>query len=131
MVDALADACAAQWTRNPLALASALAKIQAGTRLSNPKGHFIAPLWLDYSDSKSDAGIRDRLLSFLLHTHPTIERRITLLREMAGTSAISEARWLLAIRPSTAQRIKEWLLPLLATSLALFIAAALVQDLMR
>jgi Zn-dependent protease with chaperone function len=127
----LADACAAQWTRNPLALASALAKIQSGTRMSNPKGHFIAPLWLDYPDAEKATGIRQRLLSFLLHTHPTIERRIALLREMAGTSAITDARWLLAIRPSAWQQIKEWLLPLLATILALFIAAALVHDLIH
>lgn len=123
----LADACAAQWTRNPLALASALAKIGGSPRLASSVIDLVSPLWLDHSSAGKGDGFRQRLLSFLLHTHPTIEGRIALLREMAGTVAITEARWLLTIRPTAWHRMKEWGLPSLATFLALAIGAMLVR----
>ena len=125
----LADACSAQWTRNPLALASALAKISGGAHTINAKGSLVSPLWLDHPQAEKTDKIAMRLLSFLLHTHPQIERRIELLRDMAGSTAITEARWLAAIRPSTSQRIKEWALPATATILAMVIAVILICDL--
>lgn len=127
----LADACAAQWTRNPLALASALAKISDGPRLATSTEQLVAPLWFNHPAAVSGDGFRQQLLSFLLHTHPDIEQRMVRLRSMAGSTAITDGRWLLDVRLTTWQRTKEWLLPTCATLLAAGLMVVLVHDLFQ
>lgn len=79
----LADAGAAQYTRNPAGLARALEKIRdAGIpfqKASRGTAHlfFINPLRRRLDDSESG-------LANLLSTHPPIDRRIALLYGMAG-----------------------------------------------
>jgi len=79
----LADAGAAQYTRNPGGLARALEKIRdAGIpfqKASRGTAHlfFTNPLRRRLDDSESG-------LANLLSTHPPIDRRIALLYEMAG-----------------------------------------------
>jgi heat shock protein HtpX len=81
----LADASAAQYTRNPRGLARALEKIRdAGIpfqKASWGTAHlfFTNPLRRRLDDSDSS-------LANLLSTHPPIDRRIALLYEMAGMS---------------------------------------------
>jgi len=83
----MADAASAEFTRNPLALASALEKIQShydkvvdratdGTAhlfISDPKGRKLTS--------------KEGFFANLLSTHPPIQRRIMLLKEMAGIPA--------------------------------------------
>jgi heat shock protein HtpX len=79
----LADATAAQYTRNPLGLARALEKIRDAAVSDNKTTRGTAPLF--FSDPR-----RRRLdesesaLANLLTTHPPIARRIKLLYQMAG-----------------------------------------------
>ena len=118
----LADACAAQWTRNPMALASALKRISSGPRTDARTSILVAPLWLDQILPIQTDKLSRRLLLFLFRTHPKIERRIELLREMAGSTAITEAQWMTAIHTSCWDRIKANVLSVLATTIALTIA---------
>ena len=127
----LADACAAQWTRNPLSLASALVKISDSPQIINAKVNLVSPLWLNLPRAEKTDKVTLRLLSFFLHTHPSIDRRIELLRNMAGSTALTEAQWLAAIRPSTSQRIKEWAIPAAATILSIAVGILLVCDLIQ
>jgi heat shock protein HtpX len=79
----LADATAAQYTRNPLGLARALEKIRDAEAPVNKATRgtaalfFSDPLRRRLNDSESG-------LANLLTTHPPIERRIQLLYQMAG-----------------------------------------------
>ena len=79
----LADASAAQYTRNPRGLARALEKIRDSgipfQKASRGTAHlfFTNPLRRRLDDSESG-------LANLLSTHPPIDRRIALLYEMAG-----------------------------------------------
>ncbi len=80
----MADAASAEFTRNPLALASALEKIKnhydkvvdratdgtAHLFISDPKGRKLTS--------------KEGFFANLLSTHPPIERRIMLLKQMAG-----------------------------------------------
>ena len=81
----LADATAAQYTRNPRGLARALEKIRdAGMPFSKAtRGtaqlFFTNPLRRSMDD-------RDGKLADLLASHPPINRRIMLLYQMAGLS---------------------------------------------
>ena len=124
----LADACSAQWTRKPWALASALAKVCDAPRMVSSKADMVAPLWLDHPGAEKGDGFRHRLFCFLLNTHPSVERRLELLGQMTGSIAVTDARWLLAIRPSRWERFKEWALPVFATILAIALAVMLIQD---
>lgn len=125
----LADACSAQWTRNPEALASALAKITQGPRLTGLKGTLLAPLWFEHPRAGQYDGLTQRLLSFLFETHPPIGRRLELLKEMAGSKVGTDARWLATLRPGMWERVKRWTLPLVATLLAVAIAVMSVKAL--
>ena len=79
----LADATAAQYTRNPRGLARALEKIRDAAAPVNKATRGTAPLF--FSDplrrrlNDSESGFAN-----LLTTHPPIERRIQLLYQMAG-----------------------------------------------
>jgi heat shock protein HtpX len=118
----LADACSAQWTRDPMALATALDKIKNYGKLPF-KYASVAPLWI-YSASFSDAKMLNRVLSFLFETHPLIESRIKKLIEMGGSFALMEDKIreiLLSFRLSFWKRFKEIIFPVIATLLALFL----------
>lgn len=90
----LADACAAQWTRNPLALASALAKVAGGPRLSPVARALLAPLLLSEGEDERDSWHR-RLFQFLFRSHPPVAERVSRLREMAP--AIEAGLWPVAV----------------------------------
>lgn len=119
----LADACSAQWTRNPMALATALDKIRKIRRMPI-RSLTVAPLW-SYPPTAFKSGKLNRLFSFLLVTHPPIEERIKKLLEMGGSYAQLDMKLkeiFEVLKPSPWRRIKEMFLPVLATSLALFIS---------
>lgn len=78
----LADACAAQWTRNPLALASALNKVAGGPSLAPVARAFLAPLLLSEGDAQRNSWHR-RFFRFLFRSHPPVAERLARLRAMA------------------------------------------------
>jgi heat shock protein HtpX len=78
----LADASGAELTRNPLALASALEKIDAAVEPTASIKQGIAHLCI--ADPRGRAvNEREGFFADLLSTHPPIGKRIALLREMA------------------------------------------------
>ena len=78
----LADASGAELTRNPLALASALEKIDAAAAPTTSIKQGVAHLCIEDPRGRS---INDREGAFanLFSTHPPIAKRIALLKEMA------------------------------------------------
>jgi heat shock protein HtpX len=76
----LADAGAAEMTRNPQALVSALEKISADSRIEAVKRKDIAQLFIDNPGEKTN---KPGSISFtsIFSTHPPIEKRIELLRQ--------------------------------------------------
>lgn len=121
----LADACSAQWTRNPVALASALAKVAGGPTLEGAGGRLTEPLWFATGSGLED-GFTAKLFAFLLHTHPPVAQRIERLKEMAGSTAVTEGEWLDAIHGRGWDHVKEWLVPVAATILAVVVGGGLV-----
>ncbi len=75
----LADACAAQFTRYPEGLASALEKI-AGHPAALPESRVLAPLYIAPPQAATGAG------GSWFSTHPPTTERISILRAMAGGS---------------------------------------------
>ena len=69
----MADAGAAQMTKNPMALASALRKISRNPEIQNVKREDVAQLYIEHK-SKG-------LFSGLFATHPSIEHRIAILEQ--------------------------------------------------
>jgi len=69
----MADAGAAQMTKNPLALASALRKISRNPEIQGVKREDIAQLYIEHKASG--------LFSGLFATHPPIEKRIKVLEQ--------------------------------------------------
>lgn len=86
----LADATAAQYTRNPRGLAQALEKIRDAAmpfhKATRGTAHlfFVNPLRRPLND-------RDGKLADLLSSHPPIARRIQLLYQMAGIRQVTSA----------------------------------------
>lgn len=72
----IADAGAAEMTRNPLALASALRKIKDDPYIEAVKNHDVAQLFIEYPANKEDKGFS---INRLFATHPPIEKRIKIL----------------------------------------------------
>lgn len=72
----IADAGAAEMTRNPLALASALKKIQEDPFIEAVKNHDVAQLFIEYPANKEDEGFS---INRLFATHPPISKRIKIL----------------------------------------------------
>ena len=70
----MADAGAAQMTKQPLALASALRKISGNSSLSNVEREDIAQLFIEHPINKKS-------FSSLFATHPPIEKRIEILEQ--------------------------------------------------
>ncbi len=80
----MADAASAQFTRNPLALASALEKIsnhydQIVDKATQGTAHFFIADPLNRALGKKEGKIAE-----LFSTHPPIQNRIRILRQMAG-----------------------------------------------
>lgn len=82
----LADACAAQFTRYPVALANALAKISGTTIKMKDVNQFSAPLYII-----NPLAFNKEKMSFddLTSTHPSTESRIKILYKMAGADIIA------------------------------------------
>lgn len=125
----LADACAAQWTRNPVALASALQKISGNSRIDRFSGILISPLWLEnpYVEDKDKIGLTSRLYRFLLKTHPSIESRLDRLRAMAGSIVHTEARFLREFRISPWKRAINYVGIFLLTIMTILMAWLLIR----
>ncbi|MGC8893124.1 MAG: M48 family metalloprotease [Candidatus Saccharicenans sp.] len=124
----LADGYAVQWTRNPVALASALQKVSGGPQIGQLSGLLISPLWLENPYDESKNNFTARAYRFLLHTHPTIESRLERVRAMAGSISHTDARQLLNYRPSKWQQIKNWLASAFITILAVFLAYMIMSS---
>jgi heat shock protein HtpX len=75
----LADAGAAQMTKNPLALASALRKISGNADVNEVKSEDIQEMFIE-NPTGSNAGLLGNIGS-LFSTHPPIEKRIELLEQ--------------------------------------------------
>ncbi len=75
----MADAGAAQMTRNPLALASALRKISGNSVVSEVKSDDIKEMFIEYKPDTS-MGVFGGISS-LFSTHPPIEKRIQVLEQ--------------------------------------------------
>jgi len=76
----LADAGAAQMTRNPVALASALRKISNNHHVDNVKSEEVQQMFIENSPEDTSAGLFGGL-GGLFATHPPIEKRIKLLEQ--------------------------------------------------
>ena len=77
--EALADATAVAFTRNPTGLRRALEVLQADTTVVAQKSNAVAHIWIESPlDSKS--------VSKMFATHPPLEERIALLRAMEGSN---------------------------------------------
>jgi heat shock protein HtpX len=77
----LADATGAQFTRNPLALASALEKLEAASAPTRAITRGAAPLCI-VDPAPGFLSSREGVLADALASHPPIRQRITRLREM-------------------------------------------------
>jgi len=74
----MADAGAAEMTRNPLALASALRKISSDPYIEAVRNEDVAQLFIDHPAPKTKGSFS---ISGLFATHPPIERRIAVLEQ--------------------------------------------------
>lgn len=74
----MADAGAAEMTRNPLALASALKKISQDSTIESVKNESIAQLFIDHPLKKKKGSFS---FDNLFATHPPIEKRIKVLED--------------------------------------------------
>lgn len=72
----MADAGAAEMTRNPLALASALRKISQDSTIEAISNDSVAQLFIDHPVKKNESSFS---LTSLFATHPPIENRIKIL----------------------------------------------------
>lgn len=77
----LADAGSAEMTRNPLALASALEKISSDSRIEAVQRKDVAQLFIDNPQEKPK-GMNLNSLAVIFSTHPPIEKRIAILRQL-------------------------------------------------
>lgn len=77
----LADAGSSEMTRNPLALASALEKISSDSRIEAVKQKDVAQLFIDNPQEKPK-GMNLNSLAVIFSTHPPIEKRIAILRQL-------------------------------------------------
>ena len=75
----LADAGAAEMTKNPLALASALRKISADPDIEAVKREDVAQLFIQHPGKQAQSALSG--LSGLFATHPPIEKRIQVLEQ--------------------------------------------------
>lgn len=76
----LADAGAAEMTKNPMALANALRKISGNSEVESIKNADVAQLFIEHASMKAN-GKRKMGLSSLFATHPPIDKRIKVLEQ--------------------------------------------------
>lgn len=76
----LADAGAAEMTKNPLGLANALRKISGNSKIENVKNNDVKQMFIDNGPGKRSPSFFSGLRS-IFSTHPPIEKRITLLEQ--------------------------------------------------
>lgn len=77
----LADAGAAELTKNPLALASALQKISADPWIEAIKRDDIAQMFIDHPTKKEDQKGIASFFNGIFSTHPPISKRIEILKQ--------------------------------------------------
>jgi len=78
----LADACAAQFTRYPEGLASALEKLAAQPPGDEPASRVLAPMYIVHPQAAL-------AMSGALSTHPPLADRVRVLRAMAGQASLA------------------------------------------
>lgn len=77
----LADAGAAEMTKNPLALASALKKISKDPWIEAVKRDDVAQMFIDHPTKKKDRKSLDTFFNGIFATHPPIKERIQILEQ--------------------------------------------------
>ena len=77
----LADAGAAEMTKNPLALANALRKISKDPWIEAVKRDDVAQMFIDYPTKKKDRKSLDTFFNGIFATHPHIKERIQILEQ--------------------------------------------------
>lgn len=77
----LADAGAAELTKNPLALASALKKISSDPWIEAVKREDIAQMFIDHPTKKKEEKSLISFFNNIFATHPPIEKRIKILEQ--------------------------------------------------
>jgi len=80
--ETLADVSACQMTRYPPGLISALEKLQADTTVTHSASTATAHLWIEQPLSGVGDGGKMRATHSLFDTHPPLDERIALLREL-------------------------------------------------
>jgi heat shock protein HtpX len=78
----LADAGAAEMTKNPRALANALRKVSKNYKVTNVKSAEVAELFLENRKEKSAGFSPKNMLHNLFATHPPIDQRIAFLEQV-------------------------------------------------
>lgn len=78
----MADAGAAEMTRNPLALANALKKVSRNYKVKGVKSAEVAELFLENRKEKSESFSLGNMFQNLFATHPPIEKRIAFLEQI-------------------------------------------------
>ena len=77
----LADAGAAEMTKNPLALASALKKISKDPWIEAVKRDDVAQMFIDHPTKRKDRKLLSTFLNGIFATHPPIKERIQVLEQ--------------------------------------------------
>ena len=77
----LADAGAAEMTKNPLALASALKKISKDPWIEAVKRDDVAQMFIDHPTKKKDRKLLSTFFNGIFATHPPIKERIQVLEQ--------------------------------------------------
>ena len=80
--ESLADVSAAEMTRYPPGLISALEKLRADQTVVRSGSMATAHLWIEEPIPHNDANARSKKWSHLFDTHPPLDDRIAALREM-------------------------------------------------
>jgi heat shock protein HtpX len=80
--ETLADVSAIEMTRYPPGLIAALEKLRDDSTVVHAASHATAHLWIEEPEAQSSAEGRLSRLNRLFSTHPPIEERIALLREL-------------------------------------------------
>lgn len=76
----LADAGAAEMTKNPLGLANALRKISGNSKIENVKNNDVKQMFIDNGPGKRTTSFFSSIRS-IFSTHPPIDKRINLLEQ--------------------------------------------------
>ena len=77
----LADAGAAEMTKNPLALASALKKVSKDPWIEAVKREDVAQMFIEHPTKKKDRSSFSSMLDSMFATHPPIKKRIKVLEQ--------------------------------------------------